>query len=590
MDKPAEYRRGICSQCGGEVAPEDEVCSRCGAVLRPMKEVLPENNEPETAVPAQEIPADTEMVPERGRRRFTRKAKAVVAAVTAAAVALTAVAAVWLWRSRQDVRTPLLMYKEDALYVASSVNWNRLIELPTKIHSLSLDSACIQHSRDGRYLYFSDVTDGQGRYTLYSCDLFSGNIRKVEDKVEGVYRLTPDGRTVVFLRGDELVCKSPDGSKTLAEDVQRFMLANDGGAVICQTADGELHRVSLSSGESTVIGAADEVCCISPAANSAYYVRDNVLYYWKNGQQEQKLRDAGYGVIIMNFGEEEAYLLIYQNAPAGMSFVESGEEIVEEPRQQLYYCRNGEIRLLAEDVRQYQTLGGASEKAQLLYKVQKTADDPVAWYYVQRTESSLITQESEVTAACLSGDGRELWFIAGEVVPPPVTSGFWGLQTGTLRAAQLQGGKIGAIRAVEDHVMLLYACDKGDPLYLRESAENRKNKMDNDGILCRNGKVIAEKVAPFGVMCNPETETVYFSLSADEEQAYSTLMKWNGHTVEVVEEKVVQTELLARNQVAVLSGDDRILTVYDRGRAMELGSGVSAFGASHSAELIAGWW
>lgn len=174
---------------------------------------------------------------------------------------------------------------------------------------------------------------------------------------------------------------------------------------------------------------------------------------------------------MIGFGGREAYLLFQEVPDSVLSVVQTGEEASGDPRYQLYYCRDGESRLLAEDVRQFQTVSGADETARLLYRVQKTADSVSAWYYAGEAESSLVTQEDEIGMACLSGNGRELWFIAGEVVPPPVTSSFRGLRTGTLRAAQLHNGKIGAIRAVDDRAMMLVPRFRGEPLYLQDRSD-----------------------------------------------------------------------------------------------------------------------
>lgn len=57
------------------------------------------------------------------------------------------------------------------------------------------------------------------------------------------------------------------------------------------------------------------------------------------------------------------------------------------------------------------------------------------------------------------------------------------------------------------------------------------------GALCHNGEVIAEEVQLFGVLPSPESDAVYFSLRADENGGFSTLMKWDGHTASVISEK-----------------------------------------------------
>ena len=595
MDRPAEERGGICSRCGGEVAPEADVCPHCGAVLRPVEEVLPPAEEPEETVPDATAPADAveeaaqEAPAAKGRRRLTGKAKVLIAAAAAAAVALTAVTVVLVRRSSQDTRTPLLFYKDSTLYAVSPVNWNRIIALPAENGDAYLNSAYIQYSRDGRYLYYPDSA-GMDSYTLYCCDLFRGSTRMVDDEVVGLYRLTPDGRTAVYCSGEELLCSDPDGKRILAQDVQRFMLAVDGRTVVYQTADRTLYRGSLPSGESTQIGGADDVHYISPEADSAYYVRDYVLYYWKNGGQEQRLREVEYGVDVIGFGGREAYLLFQEVPDSVLSVVQTGEEASGDPRYQLYYCRDGESRLLAEDVRQFQTVSGADETARLLYRVQKTADGVSAWYYAGGAESSLVTQEDEIGMACLSGNGRELWFIAGEVVPPPVTSSFRGLRTGTLRATQLHNGKIGAIRAVDDRAMMLVPRFRGEPLYLQDRSDVEGDGLRLTGALCHNGEVIAEEVQLFGVLPEPESDAVYFSLRADENGGFSTLMKWDGHTASVISEKTVRTELLGRDRVAVLSSDEQVLIVFDRGRAIELEREVSVFGIPYAADKCACWW
>lgn len=266
-----------------------DVCPHCGAVLRPVEEVLPPAEEPEETVPTDPVEETAqENSPAKGRRRLTGKAKVLIAAAAAAAVALTAVSVVLVRRSSQDTRTPLLFYKDSTLYAVSPVNWNRIIALPAENGDAYLNSAYIQYSRDGRHLYYPDSA-GMDSYTLYCCDLFRGSTRMVDDEVVGLYRLTPDGRTAVYCSGEELLCSDPDGKRILAQDVQRFMLAVDGRTVVYQTADRTLYRGSLPSGESTQIGGADDVHYISPEADSAYYVRDYVLYYWKNGGQEQRL-------------------------------------------------------------------------------------------------------------------------------------------------------------------------------------------------------------------------------------------------------------------------------------------------------------
>lgn len=583
-----EGRQGICSRCGGAVAPEADVCPHCGAALRAIEDVLPpvQASEPGTA---EDGAAETSVAPEKGGRRRTRKIKALIAAAAAAVVALTSVTAVLVWHNRQNVYAPLLFYKGQTLYAVSPANWNRIIALEAENGGTYLDSAYIQYSSDGRYLYYPD-RDGIDSYVLYSCDLLRGTIRKVSDEVDGLYRLTPNGRTAVYSRSGALLCSDPDGTRTLAQDVQKFMLANDGSGVIYQTGEGRLYRIGLSSGESIGIGAADEVCCISPAADSAYYIRDNTLYYWKRGRQEKALRDAGYGVSMVDFGEEEAYLLVHQVPVDARPVIETEEEIYEEPRQRLYYCRNGEIQLLAEDVRQFQMVSGAHETPRLLYRVQKAGDDAGVWYYADRTACSLITQEAEIGSACLSDDGGELWFIAGEVIPPPATSSFWGLQTGTLRAAQLRGGKVGAIRAVDDRAMMLYARSKGEPLYMRDDSQTQAGGMRLTGELCGGGEMIAEEVQLYGVMPEPGTEAVYFSLRADENDGFSVLAKWDGHAASVICDQTARTELLGRDRVAVMRRSEQILTVYDRGKAIELARGVSAFAVAQPAETCASWW
>ena len=192
--------------------------------------------------------------------------------------------------------------------------------------------------------------------------------------------------------------------------------------------------------------------------------------------------------------------------------------------------------------------------------------------------------------ACLSGNGRELWFIAGEVVPPPLTSSFRGLRTGTLRAAQLHNGKIGAIRAVDDRAMMLVPRFRGEPLYLQDRSDVEGDGLRLTGALCHNGEVIAEEVQLFGVLPEPESDAVYFSLRADENGGFSTLMKWDGHTASVISEKTVRTELLGRDRVAVLSSDEQVLIVFDRGRAIELEREVSVFGIPYAADKCACWW
>ena len=118
-----EGRQGICSRCGGAVAPEADVCPHCGAALRAIEEVLPpvQASEPGTA---EDGAAETSVAPEKGGRRRTRKIKALIAAAAAAVVALTSVTAVLVWHNRQNVYAPLLFYKGQTLYAVSPANWN----------------------------------------------------------------------------------------------------------------------------------------------------------------------------------------------------------------------------------------------------------------------------------------------------------------------------------------------------------------------------------------------------------------------------------------------------------------------------------
>lgn len=222
MDRPAEESGGICSRCGGEVAPEADVCPHCGAVLRPVEEVLPPAEEPEETVPTDPVEETAqENSPAKGRRRLTGKAKVLIAAAAAAAVALTAVTVVLVRRSSQDTRTPLLFYKDSTLYAVSPVNWNRIIALPAENGDAYLNSAYIQYSRDGRYLYYPDSA-GMDSYTLYCCDLFRGSTRMVDDEVVG---FTASRRT----------------------GAPRYTAAAKSFCAAIRTAKGSLHRMSKGS-------------------------------------------------------------------------------------------------------------------------------------------------------------------------------------------------------------------------------------------------------------------------------------------------------------------------------------------------------
>lgn len=297
----------FCQKCGKQVADNMNFCDGCGS---PLEAAAP------VAAPVAEVPAQApaQQEPVQPKEQAADKLKGGFAAVVAkckewfgsavsflkklpkkvlmlggAAIALVLVLAIVLgivFGGGSKVPSYALYVKDGELWY----NPDDSVK-PWQVMEDYYESQ-VMMTENGKRLFFIEMDDGEAK-------LFYRDVGSKKDAVElddgmSSFTMTPNGKYVFYKKDGDLYRHDLKDRIKLVSDVDNLLISEDGKTILFTIKDGDeatLYRKKGTKDKEKIltIDNKTEVCAVTRAMDTIWFIKDETLYKQKIGKDKEKL-------------------------------------------------------------------------------------------------------------------------------------------------------------------------------------------------------------------------------------------------------------------------------------------------------------
>lgn len=569
----------FCPECGAPMAASDSFCENCGAKVEPAATTknwfsgfLGKVNAGLTAIGQKiNVPA-----------KYLKLGLAAIALILVVAIVVSIF-------SGLGAKNNYALYIKDGELFYAEMPKGKPVEVSEDGGSYSA-----RLSKDGKNLFYLDDYDSDdGTYTLFYRNVTKKNAEpvKLDSGIRsGNWTLSENGKTVVYIKNDNLFTHNLKKNNKIASDVEDFYCSAD-----CKTiwyiADYEeievededgytyyedsytLYKYSGKKAAKVDDGAID-ICDISEDGDDILYKLDNDLYLKKGKKDTVKIAsDAEAGVMYEDgsfyyytAGEEfTAWDLIEDDVKGDENYDYLREYLKEETSDgptNLYFYNGKESKLVAEGIMEeggdlsYETAviafmaieGGEMPTMKLSEYAENSSKAMQEWreelqemtkLYVAIKDKASLVDLDEVYDVSVSDDGKTVYVLT-ELDDEEYT--------GTLHKLTLNKKKVKKTQEIDTDVAASYNGFVGNYYVYFKDVENREGDMYIDG------KEVDTDVYTNNLEYCEETNTMLYYVDYNMDKSEGTLKQYKKGKVTKIQDDVHK---------AVFTPEGEILYLYD---------------------------